>query len=161
MDARTGPDRRRAAADVEHALALEDVDDLVVDVRVKGRASRRDRPHELRHVAAADVLVDEVAELAVLACPEGRPVSVADGHGAAAAVHIRRRRDGDEYELVRALPLQLVLLAGEEEGARARFDAMRLAVRVQAATARDDVEELVPALRRASHDPALPEAQDA
>ena len=42
VDARPGPERSLLAPDLEHALALEHVDHLVVAVEVVGRAPGRD-----------------------------------------------------------------------------------------------------------------------
>src|SRR3954464_15496733 len=47
--------RRGLAADVELPLALEDVDDLVVFVKVVGRADDGDVSDELRHRLAAEL----------------------------------------------------------------------------------------------------------
>ena len=46
--------RRLLAVDLQHALALEHVDHLVVGVEVVGRAAGRDQADELRHRRAAD-----------------------------------------------------------------------------------------------------------
>ena len=60
-----GPIGVSLPAEVEDALALDDVDDLVVVVAVQRRAARRDHADELGDVEAAEILVDEEAELAV------------------------------------------------------------------------------------------------
>ena len=79
MDARTGADRRLLAAEMENPLTLDHVDDLVVDVAVHAGPTRRDDADELRHVAAAEILVHEEAELAIRARRQGRTIRIPHG----------------------------------------------------------------------------------
>jgi len=79
VDARAGADRRVLARQVEYSLALDDVDDLVVVVAVQRRAARRDRADELGDVEAAEILVDEEAELAVRRRGQALAVRVVNG----------------------------------------------------------------------------------
>jgi len=64
VDARTGREGRVPIAQVEDALAVDDVDDLVVGVAVQRRAAGRNQADELGDVQAAEVLVDQQPELA-------------------------------------------------------------------------------------------------
>ncbi len=63
--------------EVEDALPLDHVDDLVVGVAVHAARGRRDEPDELGDVGAAEVLVDEKPELAVRPRRQRGPVGVA------------------------------------------------------------------------------------
>src|SRR4029078_5477070 len=62
VEARSCLERDGAPADVRGSLARDDVSHLVVAVTVEGSLARLDDAHELGHVEAADVLIDEVPE---------------------------------------------------------------------------------------------------
>ena len=67
VDARAGGHRLVLAVDVQRALTFEHVDHLVVDVAVIRRAAWGDHAEELGQIAAADLVCDEIAKLAVAA----------------------------------------------------------------------------------------------
>src|SRR2546423_9211628 len=62
MEAGAGPEGHGDAPDVGHALALDDVAELLVRMAVERRLARLDDADELGDVEAAGVLVDQVAE---------------------------------------------------------------------------------------------------
>src|SRR6266540_706884 len=105
VDARPGTHLEMLVADVVDAFPLENVNDLVVRVAVLGRAARRDRADELCHVEAADVLVDEVAELPVRRRGERLALVEANGDAPvrADAEVTLGRRDRDEEKFVRSI----------------------------------------------------------
>ena len=135
---------RRDAA----ALALDDVDHLVVDVAVVGCPPRRDHAEELRHVAGADVVVDEVPELAVASGRKRRPVPVADRSllGARRGL-VLRCADRDHDELLRPRVVELEAFAGRDVGARVRLEVVGTAVEDERALPRDDEENLLSSSR--------------
>src|SRR5438874_12987383 len=125
MDARTGADRRLLAAEMENPLTLDHVDDLVVDVAVHAGPTRRDDADELRHVAAAEILVHEEAELAIRARRQGRTIRIPHGDAVTAgtgiqagagsgtdAVLLLRRGHGDREQLSRAGVVDPVAVSG-------------------------------------------------
>src|SRR5918999_4447224 len=67
MEARARPDRCRPAAHVGDSLPLDDVADLVVGMAVHRGFARLNDPHELRHLQAAGILIDEISK-----CPLAR-----------------------------------------------------------------------------------------
>ena len=154
-----GAERRLLAADLEDALALEDVDHLVVAVEVVGRAPGRDQADELRHRLAADLgrrseqeLRGPAVAVALLDRGEvddgvGRRRRAARGRGRAPSTRARRRRS----------PTSAVPRARDEDGrARARSVVRSCPSIVSAARARSqDVEHLVAA---PSMPPAAPAA---
>src|SRR3954464_1816808 len=122
MDAAALPERRLLAAEVEEPLALGAVDRLVVHVAVRCGPARRDRPDELGHVDAADVLVDEEAELAIGARLQHRLLRGPHGPAVAGCMPcLLGRAHGHEHELVRAGVLHRVRLARRDEDARVRL----------------------------------------
>ena len=135
---------------MEHALALEHVDHLVVDVAVLGGAAWGDDPVELGELGAADLVGDQVAELPVAAGRQQGLVVVADD---APAVELRRRilgRDGrDEQQRLRARVFDLVGLAGHDVRPGARLDLVLLAADDQLAAACSRVHDLLDAVERA------------
>src|SRR5438105_8279215 len=87
-------ERYFVAIDVRDALARDDVADLVVGMAVERRLARLDDAEELRYVAAAGVLVDQVAVLPFLRSFELRLVLEAHGDFARlAALAIAQNRD--------------------------------------------------------------------
>src|SRR2546425_10460715 len=62
VEARARSQREGAAADMRDPLSRDDVADLVIGVAVERRLARLDDSHELRHLEAAGVLVDEIPE---------------------------------------------------------------------------------------------------
>src|SRR5215204_2972861 len=115
-------------AEMEDSFSIDDVDDLVVNMAVVRCATRRDQPEELRDVAAANILVDEVAELPVGTRPERRLVGVADcpADRSVRRVVCLRRLDDHDYQVVGARGLELVLLARPHVRAGVRLERMRL-----------------------------------
>src|SRR6266511_3836887 len=85
MQAGSRRERKVLAGDVVDALALEDVDDLVVGVTVLRRSSRWNDADELRDVEAAGILVHQVAELAIRRRRQHRLVVGANRHATAVA----------------------------------------------------------------------------
>src|ERR687888_2436912 len=144
VDARAGPDRRRLAPEVQEALPFEDVDHLVVDVAVHAGATGRDDADELGDVEAADVLVDEVAKLAVRAGRQRRPVTPTHGPPAWGRLVLLRRGHRHDDEVLRPRRLDLVFLAGCDVGAGVGLELVRLAVDVERALAGDDEQDLLP-----------------
>src|SRR4051812_18168839 len=100
MDATASRYRLVFPTTVQDALAFEDVDHFVVDVAVIGCPARRDHAEELSHVAAADLVCDEIAKLTVPARRQQRLVGEADCSptvGGSRSVCLRRDcRDGQQ-----------------------------------------------------------------
>src|SRR5215203_7119766 len=149
MDAGASADRLVLAVDVQRPLALEHVDHLVVDVAVVGRAAGGDHAEELGQVAAADLVRDEVAKLAIAACGQRGLVVVADdaSAGRRGAVLVRRSRR-DEKQRLRPRVLDLVELSRGDVGAGARLELVGLAVNEQRAPAGDCIEDFLDVVER-------------
>jgi 1-deoxyxylulose-5-phosphate synthase len=115
---------------MQDPLTFEDVDHLVVDVAVIGRPTWGDDAVELRHVAATDLVRDEVAELPISARREHRLVEKPDRPqtGSRGCSVCLRRDRGDGHQLLRAWVFDLVRLAGRKVDARARLELVFLAV---------------------------------
>src|SRR6266545_4158403 len=136
-DARAGADRENVLVDLDGALAVQDVDGLLVGVAVGGRGDGLDGADELRHGAASDGRIDQDPEgpagaglerlLVLLPDPErglvivrgpsrilrGGDLAFRSGPG-------RRGQHGDHDQIVRPVVLQAVLDPGghEERGPR-------------------------------------------
>jgi hypothetical protein len=160
VDGRPWADHRLLPAEVEDAFPLDYIDDLVVDMAVIGCAARRDRSHELRQVEAADILVHEVSELAVLTGAKHRPVGVADGPASRVdgRPDFERRFDDDDDQLFRTGVLELVLLPLDDIRAHVGLERMFSARDVKRPSTRLDVEELLRGFEPSRPGPARPAA---
>src|SRR4051812_36267990 len=102
VHARPAGDRRLLPVEVQDALPLDHVDDLVVRVAVHRRAPRRDQADELRPVPAAAAPADQERKPAVLPC--GELVLLPEAARPPLARGVTRelgRGDGDEQKVVR------------------------------------------------------------
>src|SRR5204863_5126132 len=148
VDATARRDRPVLPIAVQDALPLEDVDHLVVNVAVIRCPAWRDHAVELRHIAAAELFRDEVAELAVAACRQQRLVGKPDRPRAYGRRSVRLRRDyRDGQQVLRPPALDLVRLAGGQIDARAGLELVGLIVYDEPAAARRGVEDLLDALQ--------------
>ena len=142
-------DRPGLARHVQEALALDDVDDLVVGVAVVGRAADRDLAHELREPGAADVGVDEQAERAADAGLEIGLRREAHRHAPGAergrvGVGGRGRVDDQRDERIGAVVLDRVRLARGDVGRGVgRQLVVAVAVEVERRRAREHEQRLL------------------
>ena len=145
------------------SLSRDDVAHLVVGVAVKRRLARLDDSHELRHVEAARVFVDEISEAPLDRRLELGLIVEADGHLALAGGlgPVLRRKHGEHVQVLRAGVLDGVRLAGREKDAHVRFELVRLSVEVEPALALDDVHDLLLPGELSLSRPAGPEADHA
>src|SRR6266571_4341961 len=145
MEARTGPERRRTAADMGDPFPLDDVADLVVGMAVHGRLTGLDAADELRHGAAAGVLVDEISKRTLARRLELRLVLQADGRLAVSdrLGTILRREHRDDEQLAGPGILDRVRLAGRDEDPHLGLEPVAGSVEMEPAVARDDVEHLL------------------
>src|SRR3954451_23413733 len=147
MDAGSRPQRRRFAVHAHHALAGEDVDHLVVEVHVVGRAGRRDVADEVRRRAQPAGRIGDDPELPLgrgrLRFLVGEPAHDRPLAGGG----LRRRGVGDRHrhEPQRRIAgvAQLVALAGREVGAGFGLERVLGAAEAQAPATREDEEDLL------------------
>jgi hypothetical protein len=163
VEARAGPERDRLAVDVREPLSLDDVADLVVGMAVEGRFARLDDAHELGHVEAPGVLVDEVLERPLAGGGELGLVGEADRDAPIAACRLTVGGDDDRHDMERfgARVVDHVRLAGRHEDAGVRLEPIRPSVELELAAARDDVEDLLALADVAGVRPSRLEADDA
>src|SRR5215213_3434446 len=144
-------------------MALDHVDDLVVDVTVVGRATGRNRADKLRDVGAAGVAMNEVSELPIFPRRERRPVRISDDAWirlGPRSVRLRRRHEhGDDLLWTRVVDFKA--LAVDEIRARVGFNGALVAADQQRAAPGGDVQDALHAGQRLRLRTARREADDA
>jgi hypothetical protein len=128
-------------------------------VAVHRRPAGRDEADELRHVRAAEILVDEVAEFPVRLGRQRLPVGKPDrsAGGVEPRLFFLRSTDADDDELLVRLVLHLVLLARCQVGAEIRLERVGAAADVQAAGSGCDVQDLLASFEQPGRRPAAAE----
>src|ERR1051326_4752406 len=98
--------------EVQDSAAVEDVDDLFVRVLVERSFALRNPSHELRHVFAAEIGMDEIAEHAILAGANLLTLVFVDERGRSGFRGTQRTAGADDAECVGSGILNVVGGAG-------------------------------------------------
>src|SRR6266550_4577859 len=144
-------------------LSRDDVADLVIGVAVERRLARLDDSHDLRHIEAARVLVDEISEAPLDRSLELWLVVEADRHLALAAGlrAVLGGEHGKDAQVLRAGVLDGIGLAWREIDTHVGFQIMRVPVDVEPALAVHDVQNLLLSGELPLRRPPGPEADHA
>src|ERR1700675_1593968 len=163
MEAGTRAQRKRAAADMGDPRSGDDVADLVIGVALEGRLARLDDSHELRHVEAARVLVDEISEAPLDRSLELWLLVEADGHPtfAAGLRTVLGREHGKHAQVLRAGVLDDIGLAWREIDAHVGLELVRASIEVEPSPAVHDVQDLLLSGELPLRRPAGPEVDHA